>query len=68
MTNEDRKANFKYLRYGDIRKIADQADVSIKTASMWINGKLKKSIVEPYYTVLIKQRKLEFEQRTANKQ
>ena len=59
MTIEERLINAKVLRRGDMRLLAEKADVSVGIVHRYINGILKESAVEPYFIALVDKRKKE---------
>ena len=63
MNVQDRKALKKFLKQGDITKIARLADISTNNVSRWINGSLENSACEPYVIAFVENKKKEFAEK-----
>lgn len=65
MNISKRKENRKYLRRGDIKEIAETADVSRQTVENWLNGEVKESDAAPYIIAKMEARKKEVRERVS---
>lgn len=63
MTHTDRKALKKFLRRGDISKIAELAGTVPNNVSRWFNGDLENSVCEPYAIAFAENRKTEMAEK-----
>lgn len=63
MTATDRKDLKKYLRKGDISKIATAVGITPTNVSAWLNGNSENSICEPFIIQLVETRKEELAKR-----
>lgn len=63
MDIEKRKELAKYLRRGDIKKLAASANVTRQTVERWIKGVTIESTIEPYIVEFVEKRKLEVKER-----
>lgn len=61
MEKTERMKRFKYLKHGDISKIAELSGCAISTVSNWIHGHHDKSGCAPYFESLTDKRKAEVE-------
>lgn len=59
MTIQERKRLKKFLKQGDISKIARIAKISPNNVSRWINGSLENSACEPYVIAFVENKKQE---------
>jgi len=57
MKHPERKQLKKFLKQGDISKIAAMANVSPNNVSRWINGSLENSSCEPYVIAFVDKKK-----------
>lgn len=60
---EKRAEARKYLRWGDITKLAKTAGVARNTVDSWLRGEIKNSMIEVYVDELIAKRKKEVAER-----
>lgn len=63
MEKKERSERFKYLKHGDISKIAELSGLEVSTVSNWIHGHHDKSGCAPYFESLTDKRKLEVEEK-----
>jgi DNA-binding transcriptional regulator YiaG len=64
MNPKERKKLRKYLRWGDIKKIALAANMSSNNVRRWFDGDSKNSAIEPYIITVVNKRRAEIEQST----
>lgn len=65
MNISDRQENRKYLRRGDIKEIAEAADVSRQSVENWLSGEVKESDVAPFAIAKMEARKKEVKERVS---
>lgn len=61
MIPEERKKLRKYLRWGDIKKIAVASKMHTHTVRRWFEGDYENSAIEPYIIAIVEKRKQEVE-------
>lgn len=62
----ERQEMAKYLRYGDMLKIAEMAGVHRNTVEDFLKGKAVKSTVAPYVEEFVKRRKAEVTKKVSD--
>lgn len=63
VSQERRKEIEESLRWGDVRRIAEIANVSPMTVVNYLKGRTKKSTAEPYILAFVEKRKKEIEEK-----